>query len=167
MPIYEYECQKCGHYLEALQKIADKPLRECPECGKHALKRLVSAPMFRLSGSGWYETDFKSDQETKRNLADRGEKEETKTESKDDSKAEAKNETKSEAKTETKSEPKSDATRTESRSSSKPVSKSTGKSSGGTHSARSRTLVAKPSRPARAARPVTRASRKTTGKAKR
>ena len=41
MPIYEYECTKCGHYLEALQKIADKPLRECPECGKHALKRLA------------------------------------------------------------------------------------------------------------------------------
>ena len=75
MPIYEYECTKCGHYLEALQKIADKPLRECPECGKHSLKRLVSAPMFRLSGSGWYETDFKSDQETKRNLTDKGDKE--------------------------------------------------------------------------------------------
>jgi putative FmdB family regulatory protein len=51
MPIYEYECTKCGHYLEALQKIADKPLRECPECGKHSLKRLVSAPMFRLSAA--------------------------------------------------------------------------------------------------------------------
>jgi len=39
MPIYEYECQKCGHTLEALQKFSDKPLRECPECGKHQLKR--------------------------------------------------------------------------------------------------------------------------------
>ena len=74
MPIYEYECTKCGHYLEALQRIADKPLRECPECGKHSLKRLVSAPMFRLSGSGWYETDFKSDKENKRNLVDKGDK---------------------------------------------------------------------------------------------
>jgi putative FmdB family regulatory protein len=69
MPIYEYQCEKCHHHLEALQKIADKPLRECPECGRHTLKRLVSAPMFRLAGSGWYETDFKSDKETKRNLA--------------------------------------------------------------------------------------------------
>jgi putative FmdB family regulatory protein len=69
MPIYEYECSKCGHYLEALQKFSDPPLRQCPECGKRALERLVSAPMFRLSGSGWYETDFKSDKETKRNLA--------------------------------------------------------------------------------------------------
>ena len=70
MPIYEYECQKCGHTLEALQKFSDKPLRECPECGRHTLKRLMSAPLFRLAGSGWYETDFKSDKEKKRNLAD-------------------------------------------------------------------------------------------------
>ena len=75
MPIYEYECQKCGHTLEALQKFSDKPLRECPECGKHQLKRLVSAPLFRLAGSGWYETDFKSDKESKRNLLEKGEKE--------------------------------------------------------------------------------------------
>ena len=69
MPIYEYQCQKCHHHLEALQKFSDKPLRECPECGKHTLLRLVSAPMFRLAGSGWYETDFKSENERKRNLA--------------------------------------------------------------------------------------------------
>jgi putative FmdB family regulatory protein len=69
MPIYEYQCQKCHHHLEALQKFSDKPLRECPECGKHTLLRLISAPMFRLAGSGWYETDFKSDKEPKRNLA--------------------------------------------------------------------------------------------------
>jgi putative FmdB family regulatory protein len=69
MPIYEYQCQKCHHHLEALQKLSDKPLRECPECGKHTLLRLMSAPMFRLAGSGWYETDFKSDKENKRNLA--------------------------------------------------------------------------------------------------
>src|SRR5512143_3661245 len=68
MPIYEYQCAKCGHHLEALQRISDKPLRECPECGKHTLKRLMSAPLFRLAGSGWYETDFKSDKENKRNL---------------------------------------------------------------------------------------------------
>ena len=75
MPIYEYECQKCGHTLEALQKFSDKPLRECPECGKHQLKRLVSAPLFRRAGSGWYETDFKSEQERKRNLLEKGDKE--------------------------------------------------------------------------------------------
>ena len=73
MPIYEYQCTKCHHHLEALQKISDKPLRECPECGRHSLKRLVSAPLFRLAGSGWYETDFKSDKETRRNLAGKDE----------------------------------------------------------------------------------------------
>ena len=70
MPIYEYRCKDCGHALEALQKMSDEPLTECPECGKPALKKQVSAPGFRLSGSGWYETDFKSG--NKRNLADKG-----------------------------------------------------------------------------------------------
>jgi putative FmdB family regulatory protein len=90
MPIYEYECQKCGHTLEALQRLADKPLRECPECGKHQLKRLVSAPLFRLAGSGWYETDFKSDKENKRNLVGKGEAEPVKAEAAVEAKPEAK-----------------------------------------------------------------------------
>ena len=70
MPIYEYRCSACGHDVEALQKMADGPLRKCPECGKSQLKRLVSAPQFRLKGSGWYETDFKNKSETKRNLVE-------------------------------------------------------------------------------------------------
>ena len=90
MPIYEYQCDKCGHHLEALQKISDKPLRECPECGKHTLKRLMSAPLFRLAGSGWYETDFKSDKEQKRNLVEKGDKEPVKSEGKVESKLETK-----------------------------------------------------------------------------
>jgi putative FmdB family regulatory protein len=61
MPIYEYACQNCKHTLDALQKMSDDPLVDCPECGKAALKRLVSAPRFRLKGGGWYETDFKKD----------------------------------------------------------------------------------------------------------
>lgn len=61
MPIYEYVCKKCDHTLDALQKISDDPLLECPECGEPALKRLLSAPRFRLKGAGWYETDFKKD----------------------------------------------------------------------------------------------------------
>ncbi|KAA1190118.1 zinc ribbon domain-containing protein [Pseudohalioglobus sediminis] len=60
MPIYEYECQKCGGHLEALQKISDEPLTDCPECGASALKKKVSAAAFRLKGGGWYETDFKT-----------------------------------------------------------------------------------------------------------
>ena len=73
MPIYEYACSACGHRLEALQKVSDAPLRKCPECGKSTLRKLVSAPSFRLKGGGWYETDFKSG--NKRNLAE-GAKEE-------------------------------------------------------------------------------------------
>lgn len=76
MPFYEYECQACKFYSEVMQKITDAPLKRCPSCGKPALKKLVSAPVFRLKGGGWYETDFKSDQETKRNLA--ADKEESK-----------------------------------------------------------------------------------------
>jgi putative FmdB family regulatory protein len=70
MPIYEYRCGACGHKLDALQKISDPLLTDCPDCGASALKKLMSAPVFRLKGSGWYETDFKSDKEKKRNLAD-------------------------------------------------------------------------------------------------
>lgn len=69
MPFYEYECAACRYYVEVLQKISDAPLKKCPSCGKQQLKRLISAPVFRLKGSGWYETDFKSDKENKRNLA--------------------------------------------------------------------------------------------------
>ena len=69
MPFYEYECPACKYYAEVLQKISDKPLTKCPSCGKKGFKRLMSAPVFRLKGSGWYETDFKSDQDNKRNLA--------------------------------------------------------------------------------------------------
>jgi putative FmdB family regulatory protein len=69
MPIYEYRCKSCDHETEALQKMSDKPLRKCPECGRMQLQRLISAPSFRLKGEGWYETDFKSDKEKKRNIA--------------------------------------------------------------------------------------------------
>ena len=60
MPIYEYQCQKCGEELEALQKISDAPLLECPNCGEPELKKKGSAAAFRLKGGGWYETDFKT-----------------------------------------------------------------------------------------------------------
>jgi putative FmdB family regulatory protein len=67
MPIYEYSCGACGYHYEAIQKISEAPLLECPACGQPALKKLISAAGFRLSGSGWYETDFK--QTGQRNLA--------------------------------------------------------------------------------------------------
>ncbi|ROR29810.1 FmdB family zinc ribbon protein [Inmirania thermothiophila] len=68
MPIYEYACTACGHELEALQKMSDEPLTDCPECGGSTLKRLISAAGFRLKGSGWYETDFKKG--NRRNIAE-------------------------------------------------------------------------------------------------
>lgn len=67
MPIYEYQCAACRHELEAIQKMSDAPLSECPQCGKPTLNRKISAAGFRLKGGGWYETDFKSGK--KRNLA--------------------------------------------------------------------------------------------------
>jgi len=73
MPFYEYECQSCKFYTEVMQKISDPPLGKCPSCGKRTMQKLVSAPVFRLKGSGWYETDFKSDKEGKRYLAEREE----------------------------------------------------------------------------------------------
>jgi len=60
MPIYEYRCSACGFEKDALQKMSDPPLLECPSCGKPALVKLVSAAGFQLKGSGWYATDFKS-----------------------------------------------------------------------------------------------------------
>jgi putative FmdB family regulatory protein len=60
MPIYEYQCEACGHELEALQKISDAPLLECPHCKAPQLRKKISAAGFRLKGGGWYETDFKS-----------------------------------------------------------------------------------------------------------
>lgn len=70
MPIYEYLCASCEHSHDALQKISDAALTDCPNCGKPDLKKQISSPNFRLSGSGWYETDFKSG--NKRNIADKG-----------------------------------------------------------------------------------------------
>jgi putative FmdB family regulatory protein len=89
MPFYEYECSNCKFYVEALQKISDPPIRKCPSCKKQTMKRLVSAPVFRLKGGGWYETDFKSDQEGKRNLA-AGEEAENKPEAPKEPAADAK-----------------------------------------------------------------------------
>ena len=79
MPIYEYQCDDCNHVLDALQKVNDKPLVDCPECGKNSLKRLISAPNFRLKGEGWYETDFKK--ENRKNVVDKKDEKSEKKES--------------------------------------------------------------------------------------
>jgi len=143
MPFYEYECQACKFYTEVMQKITDTPLTKCPSCGKKSLKKLVSAPVFRLKGGGWYETDFKGDKENKRNLvgADR-----------DEPKAEAKAEAKTDAK-DTKPEPKADS-KPEAKESKAADSKGTGRG------ARRRPAPAKASpRRAKKAKPARKARR--------
>jgi putative FmdB family regulatory protein len=70
MPIYEYRCKACGHELEAMQKISDDKLVDCPACDQPQLQKQLSASGFRLSGSGWYETDFKTG--SKKNLTESG-----------------------------------------------------------------------------------------------
>jgi len=72
MPIYVFRCEDCGEKFDRLQKLSDPDPDICPNCGKRHVRRQVTAPAFRLAGSGWYETDFKSDKEKKHNLADGG-----------------------------------------------------------------------------------------------
>lgn len=66
MPIYEYQCNNCEHKMEAIHKISDAPLKLCPECDQETLRKLVSAAAFKLTGTGWYETDFKDKKPTKK-----------------------------------------------------------------------------------------------------
>ena len=86
MPIYDYKCSNCEHQIEVIQKISDDPKTTCPKCNKESLSKLISAPSFRLKGSGWYETDFKTGK--KKNIAsnDGTKNDKTKETSKTDSK---------------------------------------------------------------------------------
>lgn len=130
MPFYEYECSACKFYVEVLQKLSDAPLKKCPSCKKPALKKLVSAPVFRLKGSGWYETDFKSDQDKKRNLVgdDKDTSSDTSSDSKSDSKADGKTDNKAESKAESTKEKSSDSKSSSEKSASeKSASKSASK----------------------------------------
>ena len=95
MPIYEYKCSECGHFMDALQGVNDSPLEICPECSEKSLKRLISAPNFRLSGEGWYETDFKT--ENRKNIAENG-KSETKKKESDQQSSDSKSDKKKEKK---------------------------------------------------------------------
>lgn len=71
MPIYEYQCQACGHQLEKLQKVSDPVLVDCPNCHKPKLQKLISATSFQLKGSGWYATDFKNPSKANASAKDR------------------------------------------------------------------------------------------------
>ena len=104
MPIYAFECGRCGHQFDRLQKMSDPDPSVCPDCGAEQVRRQLTAPSFRLSGAGWYETDFKKDGDKKRNLADKAEP--AKTEGAGEAKSAAKPEPKSETKSDAKSDPK-------------------------------------------------------------
>jgi len=112
MPIYEYRCSACGNELEALQKLSDPPLKECPACHADALVKLVTAAGFQLKGSGWYATDFKGSGKppAKKDGESAGESKSDSKETTSESKSETKTESKTEAKTESKTEAKSTAT---------------------------------------------------------
>jgi len=118
MPIYEYECSSCGHIFDALQKMSDDALKDCPACGEPELRKLLSAPNFRLKGGGWYETDFKDG--NKRNLAGDAGKTETK-----------KSDTEQSSSTSS-SDSSNSSSNTSSNSSSSAAAKSSGKSSSST-----------------------------------
>lgn len=129
MPTYDYLCAACEHKFEEFQSITAAPLRKCPKCGKNKLKRLIGIGAgIIFKGSGFYETDYRSDSYKKAEKAEQGggstetksdAKTETKTESKAEAKVEAKSESKAESKSETKSESKPAATKSESGGSSK------------------------------------------------
>ena len=131
MPFYEYECENCKFYQELLQKVSDPPLKKCPSCGKSTMKKLVSAPVFRLKGDGWYETDFKGDKENKRNLAVEKEPDTAsdskpaKTDAKADAKADAK--PSAESKPAAEAKPAAAKTASKSRAKPKPVAKAKAK----------------------------------------
>ena len=72
MPIYAFQCGQCGHQFDRLQRLSDPDPDTCPSCSAQAIRRQLTAPQFRLAGSGWYETDFKKEGDKKRNLADGG-----------------------------------------------------------------------------------------------
>jgi putative FmdB family regulatory protein len=118
MPLYEYQCDACGHRFEVIQKYSDAPIDTCPKCGS-AVHKLFSSPAIQFKGSGWYITDYaragKSD-----SGAGSGSGSSAKSESNTSDNAQSKSESKSEGKTESKSE-----TKSETKSESKPAASST------------------------------------------
>jgi len=113
MPIYAYRCARCGHELDALQKLSEPVLVDCPACGEPALAKKLTAPGFQLKGSGWYQTDFRQGAKPPAPDAKTDSKADAKAAPSSDAKSETKSETKSDAatpKTATKSEPSSPAT---------------------------------------------------------
>jgi putative FmdB family regulatory protein len=95
MPLYEYQCEACGHRFETIQKFSDPPLDRCPKCGG-AVHKLQSAPAFQFKGSGWYITDYARKDSGSSGGSSKGDA--PASESKPDPKSDAKSETKTESK---------------------------------------------------------------------
>jgi len=114
MPLYEYECEKCGHRFELIRKFSDPPLEVCPKCGG-AVRKLMSSPAIQFKGTGWYVTDYAKKDQVAPSKSGESKAGEHKSgdagsaDSKSDSKSDAKSETKTETKTETKAETKAGA----------------------------------------------------------
>ncbi len=100
MPIYEFQCDACGHCFEKLQKINDS-VPECPKCKENQVRKLVSAPSFQLKGSGWYKSDYKNTKSEENKSSSKTESSDNKKETNASSDKSTKNNT--ENKTETKS----------------------------------------------------------------
>lgn len=79
MPIYDFQCSNCGHKLELLRKISDSSTTTCPNCNQETFSKMLSAPSFQLSGSGWYATDFKDKKVSKPSSSESAESTTTKT----------------------------------------------------------------------------------------
>jgi putative FmdB family regulatory protein len=103
MPLYEYECERCGHRFESIQKFSDAPIQECPKCGG-PVRKLQSAPAFQFKGSGWYVTDY-----ARKDTKDTRDTRDTKDAKNAKDAKESKPETKTDSKTDTKSDSKSDS----------------------------------------------------------
>ena len=99
MPIYEYQCEHCEYKMEAIQKISDKPLKDCPECEQDTLRKLVSAAAFKLTGTGWYETDFKDKKPRKKDAKAKNKSQSSKDKGSDKTDGSDKSGKKSESKT--------------------------------------------------------------------
>jgi putative FmdB family regulatory protein len=90
MPLYEYQCTKCGHRFEKIQKFSDRPVTKCPECGGR-VEQTISAPAVQFKGSGWYVTDYAKKSSATASSSDSGSKDskESKETKKEDKKTES------------------------------------------------------------------------------
>ncbi len=88
MPLYEYECKKCGHRFEKIQKFSDKMVKKCPECGGQ-VEQMISAPAVQFKGSGWYVTDYGKKGSSEASSRDSGSKESKESKDKKDDKPKA------------------------------------------------------------------------------